>query len=90
MATERLEVRIDSEQRRKLDTVARERAVPVSHVVRAMIEEAYEAVMLQRRLEAVRRIAALEVEDVPDPEELSRQLDETYAIPDPYAISDPD
>ncbi len=82
MATERLEVRLDEERRRKLAAVASARRASVSESVREMIDEAYEDVVRERRREAARVIATLEIEDVPDPEELSRQLDDTYALPD--------
>jgi len=78
MTTERLEVRIDSELRRKLDELAKAEGSPVSVLVREMIETAYEEALLTRRLEAVRRIAESELEDVPDMETLRRQLDEAH------------
>ncbi len=78
MATDRLEVRLDEERRRKLDELARERGLPVSRAVRAMIDEAYEEAMRERRIRAVEALAAMAVEDVPEPDDLSRQLAETY------------
>ena len=51
---------------------------PTSEVVRRLIDEAWEAMMLERRKAAVERLIALEVEDVPDPDILSRQLQKTY------------
>ena len=78
MTTERLEVRIDSELRRKLDELAKAEGSPASVLVREMIETAYEEALLTRRLEAVRRIAESELEDVPDMETLRRQLDEAH------------
>jgi Arc/MetJ-type ribon-helix-helix transcriptional regulator len=84
MITERLEVRLDSEHRQKLaELVERERA-SISEVIRRLIDQAYEDSLRERRLELVREIAALEIEDVPDPDELSRQLDRTYDIRDLY------
>jgi Arc/MetJ-type ribon-helix-helix transcriptional regulator len=84
MITERLEVRLDSERRQKLaELVERERA-SISEVIRRLIDQAYEDSLRERRLELVREIAALEIEDVPDPDELSRQLDRTYDIRDLY------
>ena len=82
MVSERLEVRLDSERRRKLSELAAARHAPVSEVVRQMIDEVYEEVLLERRRQAVQRIAQLQVEDVPDPETLSRQLAQTYDAPD--------
>jgi predicted DNA-binding protein len=82
MASERdrLEVRLDPENRRKLDAVCRARGGPVSRVVRELIDEAYEDVLRERRRRAVEVIASLEIEEMPDPDELSRQLDSTYDV----------
>ena len=84
MTTERLEVRIDSELRRKLDELAKARGRPVSAVVRDAIDQAYETDLREKRLAAVERLRQLNVEDVPDMETLRRQLDETHEIPEPY------
>jgi hypothetical protein len=84
MVAERLEVRLDSERRRKLGEVARLRGVSVSEAVREMIDEAHKEIDRATRIEAARRIGRLEIEDVPDPEELSRQLDTTHDLPDLY------
>lgn len=78
MVTERLEVRLDPERRRKLSELATEHGAPVSEVVRQMIDQAYEETLRGRRLRAARELARLAVEDVPDPETLSRQLEGTY------------
>ena len=75
---ERLEVRLDGDRRRKLAELAGTYRVPVSEAVRMMIDEAYEDVQRTRRLAAARALAGLAVEDVPDPQTLSRQLDGTY------------
>ena len=45
-------------------------------------EEIVQAVKDTRRLHAARRLSALEVEDVPEPEILSRQLAGTNDLPD--------
>lgn len=78
MGYERLEVRLDSEHRRKLAEVAAVYQTALSEAVRTMIDDAYEAVVQERRRQAARALAAMEIEDVPDPEELSRELDSTY------------
>jgi len=78
MVTDRLEVRLDPERRRKLSELATEHGAPVSEVVRQMIDQAYEETLRVRRLRAARQLARLAVEDVPDPETLSRQLEGTY------------
>ena len=78
MASERLEVRLDQERRRKLAELAERRGTAVSEAVRSLIDEAYEAILRERRMEAARALAAMAVEDVPEPDELSRQLEGTY------------
>lgn len=78
----RLEVRLDSESRRRLEMIAADRKAAISETVRQLIEEGYERTRALRRREAAQRIGALELEDVPDPDELSEELDATYASPD--------
>jgi hypothetical protein len=78
MVTERLEVRLDPERRRKLSELAEGQAAPVSEVVRRLIDRAYEDALRQRRRLAAKRLAEIEAEDVPDPETLSRQLEGVY------------
>ena len=78
MATTRLEVRLDAERRSRLEELAEQRGAPVSEVVRSLIDDAYEQIMLERRRRAVERLASLQVEVMPDPEELSRQLESAY------------
>ncbi len=76
---ERLEVRLDSELRRKLELVATERGTGISETVRNLILETYEIARSKKRQEAARRIAELALEDVPDPDQLSAELDATHA-----------
>jgi uncharacterized protein (DUF1778 family) len=82
MATERLEVRLDPEHRRKLSELAAAHGSPVSDVVRQIIDQAYEDALRLRRLRAAQELVKLEVEDVPDPETLSQQLEGTYESTD--------
>ena len=84
MLAERLEVRLDPERRRRLAEIAATRRVPISEVVRQMIDETYQAVDRAERLRAVQDLISLQIEDVPAPEVLSRQLDETHELPDLY------
>ncbi len=80
MATPRLDVRLDPEHLRRLRIVAEAQGAPLSDVVRTWIDQAYEAAMRERRKQAVDQICSAEVEDVPDPAELSRQLAAKYAF----------
>ena len=66
MAT-RLDVRLDPERRQRLDEMARERGVPISDVIRSLIDDAYEGILRERRRKAVDHLVSLAVEDPPDP-----------------------
>ena len=74
----RLDVRLDTQHRHRLEELVEDRGEPISEVVRRLIDDAYEAVMKKRRLQAVERLTLLEVEDPPDPETLSRELEATH------------
>lgn len=78
MASDRLEVRLDAEHRRKLNEIARARGKPASAVIRDAIDWAYEVDQLKLRREAARRIGEANLEDVPDMETLRRQLEEAH------------
>ncbi|MCY3505273.1 MAG: ribbon-helix-helix protein, CopG family [Chloroflexi bacterium] len=74
----RLEVRLDDERKQRLEELGEAEGVPISEVVRRLIDDAWEEVMRARRIAAVERMAQLEIEDVPDPDTLSRELEKTY------------
>lgn len=74
----RLDVRLDTEQRRRLEELVAEQGKPISEVVRRLIDDAYEDAMRKRRLEAVERMVNLNVEDLPDPATLSRELEKAH------------
>lgn len=52
--------------------------------MRDPIDDDFEAVMRQRRIQTVERLVGLEVEDPPDPATLARQLEATYELGDLY------
>lgn len=82
MRTERIEVRLAPETRRKLEEVAAARGSSVSGLVRDLIERSHEEeVAGAARLAAAYRIGEMEVEDVPDPAELKRQFSEAHGAP---------
>lgn len=83
MMAARLEVRLGPEHRRMLEEISAARGAPISHVVRELIDQAYDDFWREERLLAAKRIGEMEIEDVPDPDELSRQLDSTYDTPLP-------
>jgi len=78
MGTRRLELRIDEERFARLERVAKYQGQTVSETARRFMDQGYEEWMKWRRKEAVRRISEMEIEDVPDSEELNRQLDEAH------------
>jgi hypothetical protein len=78
MVSERLEVRLDSERRRRLHEIAATRGASISDIVRSMIDREYEAASRARRLRAATVIGRLQIEDVPDPDTLSSQLSEAH------------
>ena len=75
MTTKRLDVRLDTERRRKLGELAAEQGAPISDMVRRLIDRAYEETLQARRKRAAQELGRLEIEDVPDPATLSRQLE---------------
>jgi predicted transcriptional regulator len=82
--SDRLEVRLDAEHRRKLDEIARARGKPASAVIRDAIDWAYETDQRREGLAAVERLRHAHLEDVPDPETLKRQLEEAHELPELY------
>ena len=76
--TNRLDVRLDSEHRRRLEELAQERGAAISEVVRSLIDGAYEDILRTRRKEAIERLIRLNVEDPPGPDTLSRELEAAH------------
>ena len=76
--TVRLEVRLDEKRRAQLEEIAGNRGESISEVVRALIDDAYEVIRRERIRRAVDRLINLRGEDMPDPDELSRQLNNKY------------
>ena len=50
----------------------------ISDVVRCMIDAAYEDILRTRREQAVERLIGLNLEDPPDPETVSRELEAAH------------
>lgn len=78
MSTSRMEVRLDPDRRRKLAELSEARGVAASTLVREVIDAAYEDQDRAKRLTAVQQIAAMGIEDMPDPETLKRQILSKY------------
>ena len=85
MKYERLEVRLDKEHQSKVAELRATYGTTTSEAVRRAIDEAHLKMVEERRKRALERILAFEgIEDVPEPEELRRQLESTHDVPDPY------
>ena len=78
MTTERLDVRLDQERKRKLRELAEEQGAPVSEMVRRLIDQAYEDTLAARRKRAAWELGQLEIEDVPEPVTLEQQLEAAH------------
>ena len=79
--TNRIDVRLDVEHRRRLEELAQEKGAAISDVVRSLIDGAYEDILRSRRKEAIERLIGLNVEDPPDPPDpdtLSRELEAAH------------
>jgi negative regulator of replication initiation len=71
----RLDIRIDTERKRKLAEIAAEMGTSVSDVVRRLVDTAHAQVMARKRREAAQRLGSMATHDPGDPEELSWELD---------------
>ena len=74
----RLDVRLDPTRRQRLEEMARERGLPISDVIRSLIDDSYESILLERRRQAVEQLINLGVEEPPDPAALSRELEAAH------------
>ncbi len=74
----RLDVRLDAERRRRLEELVEERGIPITDVVRCLIDDAYEDVVRARRRQAIERLIGLNVEDPPDADTLSGELEAAH------------
>lgn len=77
--TTRLGVRLDSARRSRLDEIAQSKGAPISEVVRSLIDDAYEDMRRERIRRAVDELCGMNAGDMPDPEELARQLESAHA-----------
>jgi hypothetical protein len=84
MADVRLDVRLDASHRQKLEAIAAVHGQPLSAAVRDLIDRAYQEVRRGQKLQAVRQIAEANIEAVPRPDVLAKELDDTYTLPDLY------
>jgi hypothetical protein len=74
----RQDMRLDEAYGEMLERLAADERSTVSDVLRRMIASAYEEQRRVRRREAALRIGAMEIEEMPDPDELARQIAAKY------------
>ena len=74
----RVEFRLDDERRQRLADLAEDRGGSISEVLRWLIDEAWEAIMLERRRQLVREIASFQGEVPDDPMDLFRELESRF------------
>ncbi len=80
MVTKRVEVRLDEETAGTLTELATERQTTVSEVMREAVRRLDDDYRRERRRLAVDRLAAMEIEEMPDPDELARQMNSMYDL----------
>ncbi len=78
MVTQRFEIRLDPERRENVQYVAGQEGESLTEAFRRLVDRGFDDWMKERRRLAVERIAAMEIEDMPEPEELARQMDAMY------------
>lgn len=77
MLTERLQILVSPEQRRRLEDEAERRGTSVAGVVREAVDAQLDTVSREDRITAVEEIAAMRAEYLP-PDELNRMIEEQY------------
>jgi len=80
MVAERLDVRLDGEHRHKLAKILEARSSTVSTVIRTWIDQAYAELEHERRRQAALRLTQMQIEDVPDPQAVKKQLAAAYDL----------
>ena len=78
MTQKRLSIRLDPRHRQRLEEIAAEKNETISDAVRRLIDDAYQRTVQERRIRAAERLVSLEVEDVPDPAQLCRELNAAH------------
>lgn len=83
MAGRRQMIGLDREHREQLLALARAENSSASVLLARLVEDAYRASIetdSAARREAARHLTSMEIEDVPDPETLSQQIDGTLPL----------
>ena len=74
----RFEVRLDKACRERLDELSESKGITAAEVVRQLIDQAYEEVLREHRLQAAEELIAMNAEVPSDPAELSRMLETAH------------
>jgi len=80
VVTKRIEARFDEETAEILSNLAHERNSTVAEVLREAVRRMDDDEQRERRRRIVDEIAAMNIEEMPDPEELARQMDSMYDL----------
>jgi Arc/MetJ-type ribon-helix-helix transcriptional regulator len=78
--TKRVEFRVDEETAETLSELVARRKTTVSEVLREAVRRMDEQEQRERRRRIVDELAAMEIEEMPEPEELKRQLDSMHDV----------
>ena len=73
-----MDLRLNDKQRRRRKEWAQGKEVAFSDVGRGMIDAAPEDILRMRRKQAVERLIGLNLEDPPEPETISRELEAAH------------
>ncbi len=76
----RFEVRLNKDCRERLDELAESKGVTDAEVVRLLIDQTYEEVLREHRVQAAEELISMNAEVLPDPAELSRQLETAHDV----------
>jgi hypothetical protein len=80
VVTKRVEFRADEETAETLLELVARRKTTVSEVLREAVRRMDEQDQRERRRRIVDELAAMEIEEMPDPDELKRQLDSMHDV----------
>ena len=78
MLSERLQILVTPEQRRRLEAEARRRGASVGALVREAIDDRYRGPTREERMQAAAEIRAMTAGPAPSPEELRRLIDSQF------------
>ena len=73
-----VDLRLNGKHRRQPEELTQEKSMAVSDVERGMIDAAPEDILRMRRQEAVERLIGLNLEDPPESETISRELEAAH------------